>query len=74
MNSTTLAGKIIKNIRKDVGITQKKMSELFGFGENTIYNWERGLNRPSFDDIHMICEFYGRTITEETNRVDKDEH
>jgi len=66
---TTMAGEIVRNIRKREGITQAEMSELFGFGINQMYLWESGRTRACFGDVLMIVEYYNTDITSEIDHI-----
>lgn len=52
----TQGGIIIKEARTRRRYSRTELAELTGFAINTIYNWERGLSRPAFDDVILIVE------------------
>lgn len=53
---------ILKNLRKEKCITQKKLAKELTISEDTIYNWEKGRSEPSIDDLIKISTFFNITI------------
>ena len=37
----------IKEVRKNIGLSQQKFAELFGISVSTLRNWEQGRRKPS---------------------------
>lgn len=52
-------GDIIKNRRKELGITQPHLAELAHLSTNTLYKLERGKGNPSFDVLRRLAEVLG---------------
>ena len=46
-------------IRKERGLTQKKLAELMRKGQSTIAQWESGKRRPTIDDLKALAEIFG---------------
>lgn len=49
-------GTVIKSIRKARRITQKELSKLTGFSQNTISNHENGNRKIDLNDLHIYAE------------------
>lgn len=56
-------GKIIKNRRKELGITQPHLAELAKISTNTLYKLERGQGNPSLDTLNKLAEVLGMELT-----------
>ena len=41
-------GGFLKELRKEKGITQEQLAEVFGVSSRTVSRWENGVNMPSF--------------------------
>jgi len=54
---------MLRSIRKQVGITQKEMANLFGLGVNQIYNWETDQTQMRAATLIMIVEYYNLDFT-----------
>jgi DNA-binding transcriptional regulator YiaG len=51
-------GKIIKAVRLARGyICRTEFAGRLGFAVNTVYNWESGRSKPSYDDVQMIVDY-----------------
>jgi transcriptional regulator with XRE-family HTH domain len=61
---TTEAGLIINKVKTKTGMSNKQIGKIFGFHENTIYAWTSGRSRPFYDDIMMIIDYFGLSISE----------
>lgn len=46
----------IKRLRKEAGISQKKLGDELGVAQTTISAWESGRNEPDYDSIRKIAE------------------
>lgn len=58
-------GRNIKKLRIERGISVKELQILFGFDNpQAIYNWEKGRNMPSIDNLLVLSEFFEVTINE----------
>ena len=59
-----LIGKNIKRIRKEKGLTQKKLSELSNINEVQIRQYELGKANPKIETIEKIAKALGTTADE----------
>ncbi|MBN1662734.1 MAG: helix-turn-helix transcriptional regulator [Deltaproteobacteria bacterium] len=57
-------GKILKQKRKEKGLTQKDVAEATQIDQSIISSWERGTRNPSFLNIHKLCQLLDITIDE----------
>lgn len=58
-------GRNIKKLRIERGISVKELQILFGFDNpQAIYNWEKGRNMPSIDNLLVLSEIFEVTINE----------
>lgn len=73
MHKPCEGGLIIKSIRMRVGITQKEMANLFGYGLNQVHLWECGKFSPKFETVIEIVEFYSLDLSTEIKRVREDD-
>lgn len=53
-----LLPKQLQNMRKSIGLTQKKMAELLQLGEKTWTRWETGTERPSRSMNVLLCALH----------------
>ena len=44
-----------RQMRKEKGLTQKKIAELLNTTDDTIFSWEKGRSEPSIEYIKKIC-------------------
>lgn len=49
------AGARIKMLRERAGLSQTKLAEISGIGQNVISNWECGYNYPPYEGVCAIC-------------------
>ncbi len=66
-----LIGKNIKRIRKEKGLTQKKLGELCGINEANIRKYELGKVNPKIETIEKIAKAF-ETTTDELRGIKKD--
>ncbi len=64
-------GEIIKNRRKELGITQPHLAELAKVSTNTLYKLERGKGNPSLEVLNKLAEVLGMELTLEVKKWDK---
>lgn len=55
-------GEIIKNRRKELGITQPHLAELAQISTNTLYKLERGQGNPSLDILNKLADILGMEL------------
>ena len=48
-------GSVLKQYRSKGGFTKTDVAEAIGVTRNTYYNWELDRNKPSFDQIILLC-------------------
>ena len=48
-------GKIIKEARLKMDLTQSELGKMLGKSNNVITNWEKGTNSPDVDNIERLC-------------------
>lgn len=56
-------GKIIKDRRKDLGITQHKLAEMAEVNINTLTQIEKGEGNPTVRTLDKILEIIGMELT-----------
>lgn len=49
----------LKAVRKAVGLTQDRASELSGIPLGTLRRWEQGVNEPDMESIILLADLYG---------------
>ena len=57
-------GGFLKVLRKEKGITQEQLAELFGVSGRTVSRWETGTNMPDLDLLIRISDYYNVEIKE----------
>jgi y4mF family transcriptional regulator len=62
-------GEIIKNRRKELGITQPHLAELAKVSTNTLYKLERGQGNPSLEVLNKLAEVLGLEIALEVKKT-----
>ena len=56
-------GEVIKDRRKELGITQPHLAELANISTNTLYKLERGHGNPSLDILTKLAEVLGLEVS-----------
>lgn len=51
-------GRVLKELRLNKDISQRKLGEIFGVANQTVSSWEKGINEPDFDTLIKIAEFF----------------
>lgn len=62
-------GEMIRNRRKELGITQPHLAELAKVSTNTLYKLERGQGNPSLEVLDKLGEVLGMELTFEVKRI-----
>ena len=57
-------GALLKDLRKEKGITQEQLAEKLGVSGRTISRWETGKNMPDISLLVEIAEFFDVSIPE----------
>ena len=65
----SLMGKIIRQRRKALKITQPHLAELAGISVNSLYKIERGEANPTLELIEKIAEVLGLEMKLEVKKV-----
>lgn len=60
-------GKLISEIRKEKGLTQKQLAERLGVSDRTISKWERGAGFPDVSLLTPLADILGCSVTELLN-------
>ncbi|HUS88034.1 MAG TPA: helix-turn-helix domain-containing protein [Desulfosporosinus sp.] len=48
-------GKIIKEARLKMDLTQSELGKMLGKSDNVVTNWEKGTNSPDVNNIERLC-------------------
>jgi y4mF family transcriptional regulator len=62
-------GKIIRNRRKELSITQPHLAELAKVSTNTLYKLERGQGNPSLEVLNKLVEVLGMELILEVKKT-----
>ncbi|MCQ2610256.1 MAG: helix-turn-helix domain-containing protein [Treponema sp.] len=55
----------IKTLMKQSGVSARQLQELMDFPYiQTVYNWTRGLNLPTIDNLVVLSQIFGVSINE----------
>lgn len=57
-------GCLLKELRKERGLTQEQVAELFGVTDRTVSRWENGKNIPDISVLVEISDYYEVSIME----------
>jgi DNA-binding XRE family transcriptional regulator len=52
---------LLRQARRERGLTQAKLAEMLHASEQTVSSWERGLHTPSLETISHLCQLFQRT-------------
>lgn len=58
------SGKVISQVRKKKGLTQKQLAIKLGISDKTISKWEVGKGMPELSLMVPLCEILGITTDE----------
>lgn len=74
-------GKLIAKLRKEKGMTQQQLADIFGINYRSVSKWERGETMPDIANIDLLSEIFNVTSDElfkgelnpkeETSSIDK---
>ena len=51
-------GRFLQSLRKEKGLTQEQLAEMFGVAQRTVSRWETGNNMPDIDVLIELSDFY----------------
>lgn len=51
-------GKRIKQLRETAGLTQSKLSEIIGKGQQAVSKWENDQSIPDFDSLTFLAQYF----------------
>lgn len=57
-------GSFLKSLRKEKGLTQEQLAEIFGVAGRTVSRWENASNMPDLSILIQIAEFFDVEISE----------
>lgn len=57
-------GTFLKTLRKEKGLTQEQMAEVFNVSRRTVTRWETGVNMPDLDLLVEIADYYELDLRE----------
>ncbi len=55
-------GRVLKELRIEKGLSQRRMGELLGFCNQTVSFWESGQREPDLDTLIRVAEFFDVSI------------
>jgi transcriptional regulator with XRE-family HTH domain len=55
---------LIKDKRKQLGLTQVELSHLLGVDRSTVSCWETGVSSPTLEKLVKIASVFGCTVDE----------
>ena len=67
-------GVFLKELRKEKGLTQERLSEQFNVSSRTVSRWENGNNMPDLDILIEISDYYEVDLREILNGERKSEN
>ena len=53
-----MVGRIIKELRTEIGISQLALGKAIGVSQKAIDYWERGVNEPKASYIILLADFF----------------
>ena len=57
-------GALLRNLRKEKGLTQEKLAEQFHVSARTVSRWETGSNLPDIDVLVSLADFFSISLRE----------
>ena len=61
----------LKELRKNKGLTQTALANLFAISNGAVGNWETGLRQPDHDTLTKIADFFDVSIDYLLGRTDE---
>lgn len=66
-------GRLIRELRKEKGLTQEQLSEVLGVTNRSVSRWENGVNMPDFDLVITLARYFDVDMEELLNGERKTE-
>ena len=57
-------GVLLRNLRKEKGLTQEKLAEQFHVSARTVSRWETGSKLPDIDVLVSLADFFSISLRE----------
>ena len=57
-------GELIREARKEKGLTQKDVAQRFGITDRAVSKWERGICAPDIGILEELAELLGLSVAE----------
>lgn len=54
--------RILTECRKEKGVTQEDIAQMFDASFTTVSAWEQGRSLPSIQTLYSLSKFYGKSI------------
>lgn len=54
----------IRELREELGITQKKLADAIGNMQRNVSNWEQGVIEPDLATVVALADYFGVTLDE----------
>lgn len=67
-------GKVISNLRKEKGITQKDLADALNISDKAISRWERGTSRPTLEMMFQISKYFNISYNDLITARISDDH
>ena len=64
---TVKIGNFLRELRKEKGLTQEQLAEVFNVSGRTVSRWETGSNMPDISILIEIADYYGLDVKEIIN-------
>ena len=64
----------LRELRIDLGLSVIDVANLLGFSRQSVYNWERGIQLPSVEDIEKFESVYGERFIEAVKQTVKEKN
>lgn len=55
-------GSKLRELRFELGISQRKLGEMLGFSNQAVSTWENGLREPDCDSLIEIAKFFNVSV------------
>lgn len=52
----------LKELRKEMALTQKELADKLGFERTTVSGWEQERKEPNYDTLIMLAKFFNVTV------------